>query len=156
MLKSYSVRINVVRRACLAIRRCAGANELQNKLEEANVQATQRPGAIVTACVGLAALSLGTFSAIHPAKAGPISLSEGATDWMANGNAGESAKAYDAATVFANPAGMTLLQENEIDASLNGIFPSGTFSGEDRIGGQQLRPAGGGEGSQVSKRLPTN
>src|ERR1700733_15879524 len=138
MLKSYSVRINVVRRACLAIRRCAGANELQNKLEETNVQATQKPGAIVTACVGLAALSLGSVSAIRPAKAGPISLSEGATDWMANGNAGESAKAYDAATVFANPAGMTLLQGNEIDASLNGIFPSGSFSGEDRIGGTSV------------------
>ncbi len=63
------------------------------------------------------------------AHASGFALREGSADWMANAFAGETAKAYDASTVFANPAGMVRLHANEIDGSINGIFPNLSFSG---------------------------
>ncbi len=68
------------------------------------------------------------------ASASGFALREGAADWMANAFAGGGAKAYDAATVWANPAGMVRLDASEVDASLNGIFPTVAFSGEDSLG----------------------
>jgi long-chain fatty acid transport protein len=65
----------------------------------------------------------------HPARAAGFALREGSADWMANAFAGDTAKGYDAATVWSNPAGMVRLDHNEIDGSLNGIFPSVGFSG---------------------------
>jgi long-chain fatty acid transport protein len=66
---------------------------------------------------------------------GGFQLNEGATDWMANAYAGEPAKAYDASTVFTNPAGMVRLNQSEFDASLVGIFPTDRFSGTNTIDG---------------------
>ncbi|HET6306168.1 MAG TPA: outer membrane protein transport protein [Rhodopila sp.] len=63
------------------------------------------------------------------AHASGFGLREGDTDWMATDFAGDTAKAYDASTVWSNPAGMVRLNQNEIDGSINGIFPSSTFSG---------------------------
>jgi long-chain fatty acid transport protein len=63
------------------------------------------------------------------AQASGFELREGSTDWMANDFAGDTAKAYDASTVWSNPAGMVRLNQNEIDGSINGIFPSVNFSG---------------------------
>jgi long-chain fatty acid transport protein len=84
------------------------------------------------------------------AKASSFGLSEGATDWMANGYAGETAKAYDASTVFANPAGMTTLTNSEMDAALNGIFPQIHFSGTDKIGGMPVSGTSSGNFIQAA------
>lgn len=70
----------------------------------------------------------------HSAQASGFALREGSTDWMANAFAGDTAKAYDASTVWANPAGMVRLNQNEIDASINGIFPTINFSGANFVG----------------------
>ncbi len=68
------------------------------------------------------------------ARASGFALREGSPDWMANAFAGSTAKAYDASTAFTNPAGMVRLDQSEIDASVNGIFPSIHFSGTNTIG----------------------
>jgi long-chain fatty acid transport protein len=70
----------------------------------------------------------------NPLAAAGFALREGSADWMANAFAGDTAKAYDASTVWSNPAGMVRLNQNEIDGSLNGIFPNSTFSGANFVG----------------------
>jgi long-chain fatty acid transport protein len=87
--------------------------------------------------VGLAALGAAASYAAGSAPralASGFELREGSTDWMANDFAGDTAKAYDAATVWSNPAGMVRLDQSEIDGSVNGIFPSGSFSGANFVG----------------------
>ncbi|HEY1413420.1 MAG TPA: outer membrane protein transport protein [Rhodopila sp.] len=79
----------------------------------------------------VAACALGTA---EQARASGFELREGSTDWMATDFAGDTAKAYDAATVWSNPAGMVRLDQNEIDGSLNGIFPTVSFSGANYVG----------------------
>src|SRR3954469_20789804 len=71
-----------------------------------------------------------------PVHASGFELREGSADWMANAFAGDTAKAYDASTVWSNPAGMVRLGGNELDASINGIFPRSTFSGANFFGPQ--------------------
>src|SRR3954469_21124547 len=68
-----------------------------------------------------------------PVHASGFELREGSADWMANVFAGDTAKAYDASTVWSNPAGMVRLNQNEINGSVNGIFPSINFSGANFI-----------------------
>jgi long-chain fatty acid transport protein len=63
---------------------------------------------------------------------------------MANAFAGDTAKAYDASTVWSNPAGMTRLNQTEIDGSLNGIFPTINFSGANYVGGTATTPGSTG------------
>jgi long-chain fatty acid transport protein len=88
----------------------------------------------------LRAAALGSLTAYQPfgtatrAHAAGFELREGSTDWMANAFAGDTAKAYDAATVWSNPAGMVRMNQNEIDGSVNGIFPSVNFSGVNIVG----------------------
>ena len=58
------------------------------------------------------ATAIGALAIWHgsgAAVASGFALREGATDWMANGFAGETAKAYDASTAYTNPAGMVRL-----------------------------------------------
>jgi long-chain fatty acid transport protein len=74
------------------------------------------------------------LGATTQARASGFALREGSTDWMANAFAGDTAKAYDAATVWSNPAGMVRLNQNEVDGSINGIFPSINFSGANVVG----------------------
>lgn len=69
-----------------------------------------------------------------PSSAAGFGLREGAADWMANAFAGDTAKAYDAGTVYANPAGMMRLNLNEVDASVNYIDPSAHFTGYNQVG----------------------
>ncbi len=71
------------------------------------------------------------------AGASAFALREGSTDWVANAFAGETAKAYDAATVWSNPAGMVRLQDGEIEGAVNGIF------GDTRFSGTASTPSGG-------------
>ncbi|MBV9655221.1 MAG: transporter [Acetobacteraceae bacterium] len=82
----------------------------------------------------LAALAAGTWLGIGDARASGFALREGSADWMANAFAGNTAKAYDASTAYNNPAGMVRLDQNELDASVNGIFPSIHFTGTNRVG----------------------
>jgi long-chain fatty acid transport protein len=77
----------------------------------------------------LGAVAAYAFGTATKARASGFELREGSTDWMANDFAGDTAKAYDASTVWSNPAGMVLLNQNEIDGSINGIFPSVAFTG---------------------------
>ena len=63
------------------------------------------------------------------ARASGFGLREGAADWMGNAFAGEPAKGYDASTVWTNPAGMALLDDNEFEGALSYIAPSAKFSG---------------------------
>jgi long-chain fatty acid transport protein len=89
-------------------------------------------GLLRTAAVGtMAVYGLGTSP---EAQASGFELREGSADWMANAFAGDTAKAYDASTVWSNPAGMVRLDQNEVDASINGIFPSINFSGANFVG----------------------
>jgi long-chain fatty acid transport protein len=74
------------------------------------------------------------LAASNQARATGFELREGSADWMANAFAGDTAKAYDAATVWTNPAGMSRLNQSELDASVNGIFPTINFSGANYVG----------------------
>ncbi|MDR3505957.1 MAG: OmpP1/FadL family transporter [Acidocella sp.] len=69
------------------------------------------------------------LGASGPAFASGFGLHEGAADWMGNAFAGGPAKAYDASTVWTNPAGMALLDSSELDSDISYIGPSSTFSG---------------------------
>ena len=90
------------------------------------------------------ALTIAISASIRPVLASGIALREGSTDWMANAFAGETAKAYDASTAFSNPAGMTRLDWNETDLSVNLVAPSTSFSGSNTIGGQTKSGSQGG------------
>ena len=63
------------------------------------------------------------------AHASGFGLREGSADWWGNAFAGSQAKAYDASTVWSNPAGMALLNNDEIDGAISLIAPSAQFSG---------------------------
>ena len=84
--------------------------------------------------VTVIAVAACAVAATNQARATGFELREGSADWMANAFAGDTAKAYDAATVWTNPAGMSRLNQSEIDASVNGIFPSINFSGANYVG----------------------
>jgi len=111
-----------------------GSNEAGGADIAAGEHAWVRAGEVTSlkACGAILALVLTAWSG--PAQASGFALREGSADWMANAFAGDAAKAYDAATVWANPAGMVRLNASEIDGSLNGIFPTVGFSGQDNIG----------------------
>lgn len=82
----------------------------------------RRLAVLASSVVGLALLA-------GPAQASGFALREGSPDWMGNAFAGTTAKAYDASTAYANPAGMVRLNWNEIDAAVNILAPSARFSG---------------------------
>jgi len=71
----------------------------------------------------------GSLAMTLPAHASGFGLREGAADWLGNAFTGGEAKAYDASTVWNNPAGMALLNNNELDGSISLIAPSARFSG---------------------------
>ena len=88
-------------------------------------QKRMQPRYFMVSALGLAsAIGLGST-----ALASGYGLREGAADWLATGFAGDTAKAYDASTAWSNPAGMTLLNQSEIDGSISYIGPSSTFTG---------------------------
>ncbi len=80
------------------------------------------------------AFSLTTTALSGTALASGFALREGDADWMANAFAGDTAKAYNASTAFANPAGMVRLNDNEITAAINYVAPTVNFSGQNRVG----------------------
>lgn len=80
----------------------------------------------------LAATALGLASAVGLAQAAHASgfgLREGSADWLGNAFVGSEAKAYDASTAWTNPAGMALLEQNQIAGNVSYIGPSASFTG---------------------------
>ena len=69
------------------------------------------------------------LGAVGPAFASGYALSEGTANSLGNAFSGAPAKAYDASTAYSNPAGMALLQDNEIEAGVSYISPSVHFHG---------------------------
>jgi long-chain fatty acid transport protein len=98
-----------------------------DKMHAAKFRAVVRTALLAAGAV----LQIATWN--HAGASG-FALREGSADWMANAFAGDTAKAYDAATAWSNPAGMVRLDHNEIDGSINGIFPSINFSGANFLG----------------------
>jgi long-chain fatty acid transport protein len=84
------------------------------------------------------------------ANAAGFQLREGDPDWVANAFAGTAAKAYDAGTVWSNPAGMTFVTlpngTAELDTALDLIIPSIHFSGQNFVGST---PVSGGNGGNA-------
>jgi len=87
-----------------------------------------------------AVLACGLIGGAGPARASGFALREGSADWMANAFAGDAAKAYDASTVWSNPAGMVRLNQDEVDGSINGIFPTSSFQGANFLGPNATTP----------------
>ncbi len=94
-----------------------------------------------------AAALLGVSMITAPAWGAAFQLREGDPDWMANAFAGTAAKAYDAGTVWNNPAGMTNLTYGEIDQALNYFDPGIRFQGQDISGGKPIPGYTGGDGA---------
>ncbi|MDR3533434.1 MAG: outer membrane protein transport protein [Rhodopila sp.] len=95
-------------------------------------------GIVSAAAFGAVAVSMAGVT--NKAEASGFGLREGSADWMANAFAGDTAKAYDASTIWSNPAGMVRLNQSEIDGSINGIFPSINFSGANFVGPTSTTP----------------
>ncbi len=74
---------------------------------------------------------LAGIGAVKPAFGGTFGLWEGSADQMANAYAGQGAKAYDAGTAWANPAGMVRIDGIEADTTFNYVDPQFYFSGTD-------------------------
>lgn len=98
----------------------------------------------------ISALALGLLGATSlstAAFASAYGLREGSADWMANGFAGEPAKAYDASTAYANPAGMSRLDQDEFDGAISYISPDIKFHGTNSnpYGGNVSGTSGGND-----------
>ncbi len=71
----------------------------------------------------------GVLALAPAAHASGYGLREGSADWLGNAFAGGAAKAYGPSTVWSNPAGMALLNDNEVEGALSYIGPSSQFTG---------------------------
>ena len=105
----------------------------------------------------LTATALGLVSVVgltQAAHASGFGLREGSADWLGNAFAGSEAKAYDASTAWTNPAGMALLDQNEVSGNVSYIAPSAKFTGSNTSavrgnlngtnGGNAVSPAASG------------
>lgn len=95
-------------------------------------------------------LALSLTATLNVAHASGFGLREGSADWLGNAFAGETAKAYDASTAYANPAGMALLDHSEFEADASYIAPSATFSGSNNnaVSGGSVSGVNGGNAIQ--------
>ena len=71
----------------------------------------------------------GMLVTARAAHASGFGLREGAADWLGTAFTGDEAKAYDASTVWSNPAGMALLDQSEMDSAVSMIAPHIGFTG---------------------------
>lgn len=76
---------------------------------------------------------IGTAAFAPSTYASGFGLREGAADWLGNAFVGGSAKAYDAATSYTNPAGMALLNQSQVSGNVSFIAPSAKFSGSNTV-----------------------
>ena len=80
--------------------------------------------------VRVSALALvAALGASGTAFASGYGLREATPDSMGTGFSGGPAKAYDASTVWTNPAGMALLDDNELTTGISYISPTVNFTG---------------------------
>lgn len=79
----------------------------------------------LASCLGAVTVAM----APHAAFASAFGLREESAEGLGNAFAGSAAKAYNANTAYYNPAGMSLLDENEIAATTTWIAPDVHFSG---------------------------
>jgi long-chain fatty acid transport protein len=104
-----------------------------------------------TRFVALAGASLMALSAAQEAHSGAFNLQEQSTTGTGRAQAGNTAIANDASTVYWNPAGMTELGRFQMDAGVHGIFidakttNTGTTIRSPGTGGLTL-PVSGGSG----------
>jgi len=97
-------------------------------------------------------LVAGVAGQAGPALASAFALREQTPDLTGNAFVGGPAKAYDAGTVWSNPAGMTRLDANQVEATASFIGPYSQFSGANYFGpgittpgtqgGNLVQPAG--------------
>lgn len=97
----------------------------------------------LASCLGAIAVAM----APHAAFASAFGLREESAEGLGNAFAGGAAIADSAATAYYNPAGMSLLKDNEIDATATWISPDVRFSGSNS---NPLYGAVPGEGPNVS------
>lgn len=81
--------------------------------------------ASLASCLGLAF----ACGVVAEAQAGGFALREENAEGVGSAFAGQSAKAYDASTVYYNPAGMARLDSSEVQATASWIAPTAQFSG---------------------------
>jgi long-chain fatty acid transport protein len=89
-----------------------------------------KPGLLIGVWLAIGGMAISPESA----SAAGFQVRAGSPDWLANAFAGMAAKGYDASTAWSNPAGMTLLGDNELAGGLNAIVPNTQFSGENLVG----------------------
>ncbi len=85
-------------------------------------------------------------SDVKVVHAAGIELREQSADGLANAYAGATAKAYNATTIFYNPAGMIHLQGNQVASTNSYIMPKSSFSGTVTGAGLSGTPQGGPSG----------
>jgi long-chain fatty acid transport protein len=90
---------------------------------------TRKVSRKMRALLSSAAICAVTAALAPQAQASGFGLREGSADWLGNAFAGAPAKAYDPSTVWSNPAGMALLNDNEVEGDLSYIGPSTQFTG---------------------------
>lgn len=78
------------------------------------------------------ALGLAILGSAGEASAAGFQLREQSSDYIGNAFAGSAAQATSPATIWYNPAGMTMLHGNQIAGSLTWIAPQARFSGTGR------------------------
>lgn len=84
---------------------------------------------------GVAGVAL--VAAASVAHAAGFQLREQSSEGIGNAFAGSAAKAYNASTIWYNPAGMMLLNGNQVASSTTYIMPQARFSGSSNLFGAQ-------------------
>lgn len=82
-----------------------------------------------------AAMGVAMVTTSGEALAAGFMLREQSSEYLGNAFAGSAAKATSPATIWYNPAGMTLLHGHQIAGSLTWIAPQARFSGTSLVGG---------------------
>lgn len=82
-----------------------------------------------------AAMGVAMVTTSGDALAAGFMLREQSSEYLGNSFAGSAAKATSPATIWYNPAGMTLLHGHQIAGSLTWIAPQARFSGTSFVGG---------------------
>lgn len=95
--------------------------------------------------IAAATLLVSLAAGAAPAFGAAFQLREGDPDWLANAFAGDAAKAYDAGTVWNNPAGMTRLDASEVDQAVNYFDPGIRFDGDNVVNGKPVSGSTGGD-----------
>lgn len=90
------------------------------------------------------------------ALASGFGLQENSGSGLGNAYAGGAAVAEDASTIWANPAGMSLIKTNQVAAAVNFITPSMKFSNGNSISAANQQNIGGNGGDAGSLNVVPN